>query len=234
MWTIQEVKEKARAAFKANYWPCVGIALLMSVLTGGTTFSSGAQGNSSEMQSAIESGQTEVLAGFLIGFAAVSVVSILVKIFIANPVEVGGYRFFKENIEEPGAPFSLIKTGFQNFGHTFATLLLRDLFLILWALLFIIPALIKGYSYCMVPFILAEHPELFATEVIRDDERTQMACVCPGSEFHRMDSPRRGHARTRTHLLDRAVHVQHPRGALPEAQGRAGPRLRDEEGPQDH
>ena len=166
MWTIQEVKEKARAAFKANYWPCVGIALLMSVLTGGTTFSSGAQGNSSEMQSAIESGQTEVLAGILIGFAAVSVVSILVKIFLANPVEVGGYRFFKENIEEPGAPFSLIKTGFQNFGHTFATLLLRDLFLILWALLFIIPALIKGYSYCMVPFILAEHPELSATEVI--------------------------------------------------------------------
>ena len=166
MWTIQEVKEKARAAFKANYWPCVGIALLMSVLTGGTTFSSSAQGNSSEMQNAIESGQTEVLAGFLIGFAAVSVVSILVKIFIANPVEVGGYRFFKENIEEPGAPFSLIKTGVQNFGHTFATLLLRDLFLILWALLFIIPALIKGYSYCMVPFILAEHPELSATEVI--------------------------------------------------------------------
>ena len=166
MWTIQEVKEKARAAFKANYWPCVGIALLMSVLTGGTTFSSGAQGNSSEMQNAIESGQTEVLAGILIGFAAVSVVSILVKIFLANPVEVGGYRFFKENIEEPGAPFSLIKTGFQNFGHTFATLLLRDLFLILWALLFIIPALIKGYSYCMVPFILKEHPELTATEVI--------------------------------------------------------------------
>ena len=166
MWTIQEVKEKARAAFKANYWPCVGIALLMSVLTGGTTFSSGAQGDSTELQNAIESGQTEVLVGFLIGFAAVSVVSILVKIFIANPVEVGGYRFFKENIEEPGAPFSLIKTGFQNFGHTFATLLLRDLFLILWALLFIIPALIKGYSYCMVPFILKEHPELSATEVI--------------------------------------------------------------------
>ena len=166
MWTNQEVKEKARTAFKANYWPCVGVSLLMSVLTGGTTFSSSAQGNSSDMQNALESGQTEVLAGFFITFAIVSIISLLVKIFIANPVEVGGYRFFKANIEEPGAPFSLIKTGFQNFGHTFATLLLRDLFLILWALLFIIPALIKGYSYCMVPFILAEHPELSATEVI--------------------------------------------------------------------
>lgn len=166
MWTIQEVKEKARTAFKANYWPCVGVGLLMSVLTGGTTFSSSAQGDSTELQNALESGQTEVIAGIIIGFAVVSIVSILVKIFIANPVEVGGYRFFKENTEEPGAAFGLIKTGFHNFGHTFATLLLRDLFLILWALLFIIPALIKGYSYCMVPFILAEHSELSATEVI--------------------------------------------------------------------
>ena len=166
MWTIQEVKEKGKAAFKANYWPCVGVGLLMSVLTGGTAFSSGAQGNSTELQNALESGQTEAVAGIMIGFAVVSIVSILVKIFIANPVEVGGYHFFRKNAEEPGAPFSLIKTGFQNFGHTFATLLLRDLFLILWALLFIIPALIKGYSYCMVPFILKEHPELSATEVI--------------------------------------------------------------------
>ena len=166
MWTIQEVKEKGKAAFKANYWPCVGVGLLMSVLTGGTAFSSGAQGNSTELQNALESGQTEAVAGIMIGFAVVSIVSILVKIFIANPVEVGGYHFFRKNAEEPGAPFALIKTGFQDFGHTFATLLLRDLFLILWALLFIIPALIKGYSYCMVPFILAEHPELSATEVI--------------------------------------------------------------------
>ena len=52
MWTIQEVKEKGKAAFKANYWPCVGVGLLMSVLTGGTTFSSGAQGNSTELQNA--------------------------------------------------------------------------------------------------------------------------------------------------------------------------------------
>ena len=119
MWTNQEVKEKARTAFKANYWPCVGVSLLMSVLTGGTTFSSSAQGNSSDMQNALESGQTEVLAGFFIAFGIVS-----------------------------------------------TTLFLRDLFLVMWGLLFIIPALIKGYSYCMVPFILTEHPELSATEVI--------------------------------------------------------------------
>ena len=166
MWTIREVKEKGKAAFKANYWPCVGVALLISILSGGTTFSSGAQGNSSELQNLLESARTEINAGIFIGLAPVSIISILVKIFVANPVEVGGYHFFRKNTEEPGAPFALIKTGFRDFGHTFATMLLRDLFLLLWMMLFIIPGLIKLYSYSMVPFILAEHPELSATEVI--------------------------------------------------------------------
>ena len=166
MWTIQELKERGKAAFRANYWTCVGVALLISVLTGGTTFSSGAQGSSTELQNSLESGRPEVTAGILIGFAAVSIISLLVKIFVANPVEVGGYHFFKENTEEPGAPFSLVKTGFRDFGHTFATMLLRDVFLLLWTMLFVIPGLIKIYSYRMVPFILAEHPELSAKETI--------------------------------------------------------------------
>ena len=32
MWTISEVKARARAAFNANYWPCVAVAL---IATGG-------------------------------------------------------------------------------------------------------------------------------------------------------------------------------------------------------
>ena len=30
----------------------------------------------------------------------------------------------------------------------------------LWALLFIIPGIIKSYEYCMVPYILAENPNI--------------------------------------------------------------------------
>ena len=166
MWTNQELKEKAKAAFKANYWPCVGVSLLMSVLTGGSYVSSRAQGSGTDMQNSMQSADPKVIAGIFIAFGIASIIGILIKIFLANPVEVGGYNFFRENTEEPGVPFSLIKTGFQNYGHTFATLFLRDLFLVLWFLLFIIPGLIKAYSYCMVPFILAEHPELSATETI--------------------------------------------------------------------
>ena len=30
----------------------------------------------------------------------------------------------------------------------------------LWSLLFIIPGIIKSYEYCMIPYILAENPEI--------------------------------------------------------------------------
>ena len=32
MWTRRELKEKAKEAFKINYWKCVLAALLLSVL----------------------------------------------------------------------------------------------------------------------------------------------------------------------------------------------------------
>ena len=35
MWKIHEVKEKGRLAFKANYWLCVLVALIIALISGG-------------------------------------------------------------------------------------------------------------------------------------------------------------------------------------------------------
>ena len=88
-----------------------------------------------------------------------------IRSFLLNPLEVGCSRFFRKNIAGP-AEFKAIGEGFGDYGHVFGTLFLRDLFLWLWSLLFVIPGIIKSYSYRMVPYILAEHPELSANEVI--------------------------------------------------------------------
>ena len=40
------------------------------------------------------------------------------------------------------------------------------MYVLLWSLLFIIPGIIATYSYAMTEFILAEHPELTASEAI--------------------------------------------------------------------
>ena len=36
-WTISEMKERGKTAFKANYWKCVVVAVILSVLLGGTS-----------------------------------------------------------------------------------------------------------------------------------------------------------------------------------------------------
>ena len=118
------------------------------------------------MQQAVQSGDKTFILVFLSAFAVIGVICLLIKIFLANPLELGGASFFVENTEAGPAPLSTIKRGFQNYGHNFVVLFLRDLYLTLWLLLFIVPGIIKMYSYRMVPYILAEHPELSANEVI--------------------------------------------------------------------
>ncbi|MDE6232254.1 MAG: DUF975 family protein [Lachnospiraceae bacterium] len=39
-------------------------------------------------------------------------------------------------------------------------MLLRDIFISLWSILFVIPGIIKSYEYRMIPYILAENPEI--------------------------------------------------------------------------
>jgi uncharacterized membrane protein len=43
---------------------------------------------------------------------------------------------------------------------------LQSVYLNLWSLLFIIPGIIKGFSYSMTPYILIDHPELSVNEAI--------------------------------------------------------------------
>ncbi len=170
MWTISEMKERGKRTFKANYWPCVVAAFLMSVLAG--AFSATAHSRSEDMDfNALMNGMSpeeqRIALMVLLGiFALAAGVALLIRVFLKNPIELGGCAFFRANAEEAPAPLAIIKTGFQNYWHNFAVLFVRDLYLLLWSLLLLVPGLIKAYSYCMVPYILAEHPELSANEVI--------------------------------------------------------------------
>ena len=176
MWTRQEVKAQGKTAFRAQYWRTVLVALLLTILTTAMSFST-SQSSGDNAQSAqdlenafngLSTEQQAAVVGVLSGAAIViMIVSLLLRIFVFNPLEVGCYGFLKENVKRGDADLGVLKTGFQAYGHTFVTLLLRDIFLILWTILFIIPGIIKAYSYRMVPFILRDHPELSATEVIK-------------------------------------------------------------------
>ena len=167
----KQIREKGRLAFKANYWKCVLVAFIMSILTtglltatGGTTKGASTSGGSAI--SALSPEQLSTVVAAAVGtITLIGVIGILLKIFLFNPILVGGYRFFKKNLDSP-QEVGVVAEGFSGYGHIFATLFLRDLFLWLWTCLFVIPGIIKLYSYRLVPYILKDNPELSATEVI--------------------------------------------------------------------
>lgn len=180
MWETNEIKARGKAAFKLNYWKCVLVSCLMSIVTAGSasvSYNSGSSSNDQELEqsfeqlkdaySALSPGeQIAVVAGVAGIFTFAFVIGILIKIFVQNPLKVGCLAFFRDNVTNPPAQFSSVNAGFRNYLHTFVTFFLTDLFLTLWTLLFIIPGFIKCYSYRLVPYLIAEHPELSATETI--------------------------------------------------------------------
>lgn len=63
MWTRAELKEKAKIAFKRNYWICVLAALILGLLTGGSNSSSNSNYNNNE--NSYDSTQTIFLGGMV-------------------------------------------------------------------------------------------------------------------------------------------------------------------------
>ncbi len=88
----------------------------------------------------------------------------IVSLLVSGPFALGfaviGLNIIRENNIELGQLFC----GFNNFGRAFLVNLLNGIFVFLWALLLIVPGIIKAYSYSMSYFILADNPELTATE----------------------------------------------------------------------
>lgn len=60
---------------------------------------------------------------------------------------------------------------FKDFWISFKTTFFTGLFTFLWSLLFIIPGIVKSYSYMMAPYIIAEDPSIGALEAISRSEK---------------------------------------------------------------
>ena len=97
----------------------------------------------------------------MISSSMMSVILILVKIFLTNPLTVGCSHFFLSSrirpsrVEQVGFCF---KSG--RYGNVCKAIFMTNLFINLWSLLFIIPGVYKSYQYRMVPYLLAENPNM--------------------------------------------------------------------------
>lgn len=92
--------------------------------------------------------------------------------FVLAPVMMGYIRLYLE-ITYGGEPNPEFLIGeFKGRWLSSASLyLLTLLYTFLWSLLFIIPGIVKAYSYSMAPYILAENPHMTANEAITESRR---------------------------------------------------------------
>ena len=97
---------------------------------------------------------------FLIIFAVVVAVILVVDIFLINPFSVGGKRFMIKSVEDV-AQVKEITYGFDHsYKNVVKVMFHRELRVFLWSLLLIVPGIIKMYEYYMVPYILSENPDM--------------------------------------------------------------------------
>ena len=101
-----------------------------------------------------------------------SIMAIGVSIVFYNVLQIGLNRYFLENREHKTSIGQLFY-GFTNgkYGSNVWVMFLRTFYIWAWSLLFYIPGIIKSYSYMLVPYILAENPQLDSKRVIELSRR---------------------------------------------------------------
>ena len=102
---------------------------------------------------------------FAIVFLIILAVAILIGAFLGNPLTVGCARFFIRNLNTEAEVKELAYGYDHSYLNIVKTIFLKELYTFLWALLLIIPGIIKSYEYRMIPYILAEHPEMPTKDV---------------------------------------------------------------------
>ena len=161
MWTRQELKAKAKIAYKANYWKCVLVAFLATILEG-TASSSASKENAEQVASGTIGTPNfwAVLAvsGFVI-FLIIAVIAI--DVLLVNPLKVGCNNFFLCNRRNSNTGLYALEIGFKsNWKNNVIVMFMTQLYIFLWSLLFIIPGIIKALEYILVPYILSEDPNI--------------------------------------------------------------------------
>lgn len=118
----------------------------------------------------LNSGIGAFIAGSF-GFFMIAAIFIAIIYFILGSFAAVGYAKFNLNlVDRQSAVFENLFEYFSHWKTTSAARLLRTIYVLLWSLLFFIPGIVASLSYAMTDYILAENPELTATDAIEQSK----------------------------------------------------------------
>ena len=172
MLKSKELRAKAWESLKGKYWMAFVVVLVSGLLGSiGTGILTGAQSilDIVQMVDLSEVDSTVLLGAILLtGVASVGgIIGFLISVFVGNAVTVGVSNYFIKNTDSKPS-FRDAFSGFKvKYGRNIGTLLLVGIKAVLWSLLFIIPGIIKAYEYAIIPYILADDPEISSRDAFR-------------------------------------------------------------------
>ncbi len=160
MWTRADLKIKGKAAFMRNYWPCVIASIVFGAATALVSYRVKDHEQFQELPYMVAAG--------------LSVVILLLILFVGIPLIVGSCRFFLANRFGEAALSNILIAYQSNLGNIVFVMFMKYLQNTLWYMLLIVPGIIKTYEYRMIPYILADNPDISKTEAFAKSREMMM------------------------------------------------------------
>ena len=179
MWTRDLLKNNAKAMLRKHYWEIFLVSLILSIVNSGVSSVSSGMGSTGfsfnfdfsvqspsfvEDSFALEKIIDSLSPLFIFAFIFIvilSIVAIAFSIFVAFPFLVGVNKYILNSYKDKNEFNDMIYCfKSKRYLPVVKTMALRYLYEFLWTLLFIIPGIVKGYAYSMVPYILSDNPEI--------------------------------------------------------------------------
>ena len=179
------LRARARANLADNWGLSIGIAALAALLSGLLTGTSFIPQISTEIPihfPLLEEIAARLDEGIRVGDFTLSIrngVFGLAAFILGGTLQLGYAQFLLKQHDKQETEFNDLFSQFHRFGTGFAQRFLRNLYTSLWSLLFVIPGIVKSYSYAMTPFLLADNPQMTASQAID--------CSKELMEGHKMD-----------------------------------------------
>ena len=157
-----ELRYRARQSL-AGKWGNAILAALVAAVLGGLLAGSGFQINIDEE---IQASLPRLLQMYLVTAASVGGALGVVQFILGGVIELGYARFLLKQHDGEDPQVNELFSQFDRFGAGFCQRLLRGIYVFLWTLLFIIPGIVASLKYAMTPFIMAENPNMTASQAI--------------------------------------------------------------------
>ncbi len=179
MLKSKDLRAKAWESLKGKYWLAFVVLLVLGLLESiGLSLLSFSQ-NLMDVVNMVDPSELdatmEVGAIVIVVLASVcTIVGALVSIFVGSATTVGLCNYFIKNTYSKPS-FKDAFSGFKvKYGRNIGTLLLVGIKTVLWTFLFIVPGIIKSSEYLIIPYILADDPEISSKDAFKKAKQMMM------------------------------------------------------------